>query len=373
MPSAVIVGAGIFGSSLAHRLAGSGWNVTLVEQYTAGHVRAASGGESRLIRFSHGPGDWYTRSARRALDLWRELEEESGVSVLVQSGVAWFARSEDGWEATSERVLREQGIAVERLTPDEGARLFPSFDGSGLAFILFEPDAGVLRARDATRVMAEQAVARGARFLHGRAQPEGAAVLLDGEVLEADRVVWACGAWLKGVFGELVDLRVTKQDVFFFGAPPEWQMPAVPAWVEYDGACYGTGDLDGRGFKASPDSEGPPFDPDADDRVASGEGEQVARAYLAGRFPALADAPLVGTRTCPYSLTADTNFIVAPHPEHDDVWLLGGGSGHGFKHGPALAEYVERLLKDEEPPDPRLGLDPREAGGSLRTAGERPR
>jgi sarcosine oxidase len=346
--------------------------VTLVEQYTPGHVRAASGGESRLIRCSHGPGDWYTRSARRALDLWRELEEESGTSLLVQSGVAWFARAEDGWEATSERVLRAEGIPVERLAPDEGARLFPSFDGSGLAFVLFEPEAGVLRARDATRVMAEQAVARGARFVHGRARPEQGAVALDDEVLEAEHVVWACGPWLKGLFGDLVDLRVTQQDVFFFGAPPEWQMPAVPAWVEYDGACYGTGDLDGRGFKASPDAEGPPLDPDADDRVASRDGEQVARAYLSVRFPALAGAPLVGTRTCPYSLTGDTNFVVAPHPEHDQVWLLGGGSGHGFKHGPALAEYAERLLNGVEPPDPRFGLEPRESGGSLRTAGERP-
>jgi sarcosine oxidase len=371
MPGVVIVGAGIFGASLAHRLAGSGWDVTLVEQYTPGHVRAASGGESRLIRFAHGPDAWYTRSARRALDLWRELEEESGASLLVPSGVAWFARGEDGWEATSERVLREQQIPVERLAPDEGGRLFPSFESAGLAFVLFEPEAGVLRARDATRVMTEQAVSRGARFLHGRALPDGPAVRLNGERLEADHVVWACGAWLKSVFGELVALRVTQQDVFFFGAPPAWQMPGVPAWVEYDGSCYGTGDLDGRGFKASPDREGPPLDPDADDRVASPDGEREARAYLSSRFPALAGAPLVGTRTCPYSLTEDTNFVIAPHPEHEHVWLLGGGSGHGFKHGPALAEYVERLLKAEEPPDPRFGLGPRQSGDSLRTAGGR--
>jgi sarcosine oxidase len=373
MPTVLIVGAGIFGASLAHRLAGSGWEVTLVEQYTPGHVRAASGGESRLIRFAHGADSWYTRSARRAFDLWRELEEESGASLLVQSGIAWFARAGSDWEGESERVLREQEIPVERLAPDEAASLFPSFDGSDLAFVLFEPEAGVLRARDATRVMADQAVARGARFVHGQARPYRGTVTLDGERLEADHVVWACGPWLKDLFPGVADLRVTQQDVFFFGAPPEWQMPAVPAWVDYAGAVYGTGDLDGRGFKAAPDREGPELDPDADDRVASPAGEEQARAYLASRFPALARAPLVGTRSCPYSLTGDTNFLIAPHPEHEHVWLLGGGSGHGFKHGPALAEYVERLLKAEEPPDPRFGLGPREAGGSLRTAGGRPR
>ncbi|HET7856788.1 MAG TPA: FAD-dependent oxidoreductase [Gaiellaceae bacterium] len=371
MPSAVVVGAGVFGASLAHRLAGSGWETTLVEQYVPGHVRAASAGESRLIRFSHGAGSWYTRSASRALDLWLELERESGAQLLVQAGVAWFAGDEDGWEAESERVLTEEGITTERLSPEEAARLFPSFNGEGLSFVLVEPQAGVLRARDATRVLAEQAVARGARLVTATARPDGAAVVTGDEQFEADVVVWACGAWLARLFPGLVDLRVTKQHVYFFGAPADWQTPGVPAWVDYDGAVYGAGDLDGRGFKASPDREGPEFDPDTDDRAPSAEGERAARGYLAFRFPTLADAPIVGTRTCPYSLTADTNFLVARHPEHESVWLLGGGSGHGFKHGPALAEYVERLLDGSEEPEPTFGLGPRDPGASLRTAGSR--
>jgi len=158
--SAVVVGAGVFGGSLALRLASSGWDVTLVEQYPPGHVRAASGGESRLIRFSHGASSWYTRSAWRALQLWRELEQETGTELFVPSGVAWFFRTSNGWGAESERVLQEEGIPVERLSPDEAARLFPSFDGQGLSSVLYEPEAGVLRARDATRLIAEQAVER---------------------------------------------------------------------------------------------------------------------------------------------------------------------------------------------------------------------
>ena len=366
MPSAVVVGAGVFGGSVALRLVSSGWEVTLVEQYPPGHVRAASGGESRLIRSSHGSGAWYTRSSRRALELWRELERESGADLLVPSGVAWFFSEADGWGAESERVLREEGVPVERLAPEEGARLFPSFDGEGLVSILYEPEAGVLRARDATRVIAEQAITRGARFVSGTAAPEGERVSVNGEQLEADRIVWAGGAWLAGLFPGLVDLRVTRQDVYFFGAPAGWQSPSVPAWVDFDGGIYGVGDLDGRGFKASPDSEGPDFEPDAEDRVPSAEKEQEARAYIALRFPALAGAPLVGTRSCPYSLTADTNFLVAPHPEHERVWLVGGGSGHGFKHGPALAEYVQGLLEEREVPDAVFGLGARPPGGGLR-------
>ena len=224
----------------------------------------------------------------------------------------------------------------------------------------------MLRARDATRVTVELAIERGAHFVTGTAAPDGDAVLVGDDRLEADRIVWAGGAWLAGLFPELVDLRVTRQDVYFFGAPAGWQAPSIPGWVDFDNGVYGVGDLDGRGFKASPDREGPPFDPDAGERVPSEEKEREAREYVALRFPALAGAPLVGTRSCPYSLTEDTNFLITPHPEHEHVWLFGGGSGHGFKHGPALAEYVEKLLDGSEQPDPMFGLGARSPGGGLR-------
>jgi sarcosine oxidase len=367
--TAVVVGAGVFGSSVAHRLTLAGWGVTLVDRYPPGHVRAASGDESRLIRFSHGEDGWYTRSARRARGLWRELEEQTGAEVLVETGVAWLVRNEDGWEAASERTMRAEGVPVERLSPDDAADLFPSFDGEGLAFVLYEPEAGILRARVAVRLIVRVAVEGGAKLVGGMAWPDGAAVVVNGERLEADRVVWACGAWLPSIFPDLVKLRITKQDVFYFGAGVEWQTPSVPGWVDYDGAVYGLGDLDGRGVKVAPDREGPEFDPDRDPRIASSDGEREARRYIATRFPALADAPLVGTRTCPYSLTPDTHFLIAPHPEDERVWLLGGGSGHGFKHGPALGEYVAGLLEGREAPDPRFGLETRYPAPNLRTAG----
>jgi glycine/D-amino acid oxidase-like deaminating enzyme len=363
VPSAVVVGAGVFGAAVARRLALSGWEVTLVEAVAPGHVRAGSGGESRLIRCSHGDDVWHTRSARRALDLWLQIDRD----LVVQSGVAWFARRDDGWEAASERVLRAEGIVCERVAAGE---LFPGVVDDDLAFTLFEPEAGILRARKATRALAEQAVAAGARLELARAQPDGAAVMAAGERLEADRVVWACGAWLPGLFPGLIELLITQQDVFFYGADASWRTPGVPGWVDYDGAAYGLGDLDGRGVKISPDVEGPPFDAESDPRVALEANERLARAYLRHRFPLLATAPLVGTRTCQYELTADTNFVCAPHPDHDGrVWLLGGGSGHGFKHGPALAERVEAWLTGVEPPDPRLALGPRAPARGLRTAG----
>ena len=157
MGSAVIVGAGAFGGSLAWWLARTGWEVTLVDQFAPGDPRATSGGESRLIRCGHGSDSHYTASARRARTLWRELEAESGEDLMVECGVCWFARSDDGWEAETAVELTAQGIPHERLEPDAGISLFPSFDPAGLAFILVEPEAGVLRAQRATRALARQA------------------------------------------------------------------------------------------------------------------------------------------------------------------------------------------------------------------------
>lgn len=355
--SASIVGAGIFGASLAYRLACNGWEVTLYERHEPGHPGAASGGESRLIRYSHGDGAWYARSAWRARELWRELEAETGRELFVESGVAWLAHADDGFEAQSERLLRAEGIPVERLDPDAARELFPSFEPGDLRFVLWEPQAGVLRARQATLATVEAGERAGVRLVHEVATP--------GDV-RGDLVVWACGAWLPQLFE--LPVRVTKQDTLYFAAEA-WDMPAVPAWVDYDRAIYGHGNLDGLGVKVAPDDEGPPFDPEHDERLVSPETERTARDYLAERFPTLADAPLVGGVVCQYALTTDTNFVIARHPERDGEWIFGGGSGHGFKHGPALAEYVARIVTGEEEPDARFALGPRMGGPSLRTAG----
>ncbi len=373
----VIVGAGTFGASLAWTLARAGEEVVLVDQFEPGDARATSGGESRLIRCAHGSDELYTASARRARALWRELEAESGDELMVDIGMAWFAQREDGWEGESERAMTAQGIPCERLDAAEAVKLFPSLGTDDLAFVLYEPEAGVLRAQRAVRALARQAVAHGAQLVRGRAVPDGdAAVLAAGaapvfrreERLEGDAVVWACGPWLGRLFGELVPLTVSQQELLFFDGGPAWRSPGVPGFVDYDLAMYGTGDLDELGVKVALDEEGPPLDPDAE-LPPAGATERDVRGYLARRFPALADAPLKEGRCCRYELSADSNFIAARHPEHPGTWIVGGGSGHGFKHGPALAEKVADALRGGEPLPTRFGLGRRAAGRSFRTAG----
>jgi len=362
----VIVGAGTFGASLAWQLARTGHGVTLVDQFEPGDRRATSGGETRLIRCSHGAHADYTAMARRARTLWRELERESGADLLIECGVAWFAHREDGWEAASERTLVAQGIPAER---HDVASLFPSFRSDDLTFTLLEPEAGVLRAQRAVQTLAAQATTHGARVIRARARPDGATVLLDdGMRLEGDVVVWACGGWLAQLFPLLVTLKVTRQELLFFDGGPAWQAAEVPAWVDYDHAMYGTSDLDGLGVKAALDLEGPPLDPDAalDDAPTT---EPAVREYLRLRFPALEHALLAEARSCRYELSPDSHFVAAPHPEHAGVWLLGGGSGHGFKHGPAMAERVAAALCGGAPLPERFALGERSPANSLRTAG----
>jgi sarcosine oxidase len=378
MPSALVIGAGVFGASLADRLAREGWEVTLVDRFEPGHARAESGGETRLIRCSHGPEAFYARSARRAFEQWREL----GEGVLVESGVAWFARREDGWEADSERVLRGAGIPVERMSPEQGARLFPSVTVDDVAFVLYEPEAGVLRAADGVRALVRRAREAGARVLIGEARPDGGRVRVEGgeaaaaspgeaaaRTLEADAVIWACGAWLGKLFPDLLPMRVTFQQLVLFEAPPHWN---GPGWVDFDAAFYGHARVEGIGFKVGPDMDGVEVDPDARPLEATAEGIAIAREYLGHRFPALAGAAVASAPGCHYGLTPDGQFIFARHPEHEHVWLLGGGSGHGYKHGPALAEHVAAVLAGAAQPEPRFALGERAPTRSLRTAGATP-
>jgi len=351
--SAVVVGAGVFGASTARELTRRGWAVSVVEQYTAGNVRSGSGGETRLLRFSHGDADWYTLRARRALELWRDLETKTGVQLFEPVGVAWFETGDDDFTQRSEQALRRLGIACERLTPAESKRLYPSLGVDGLRSTLYEPEAGVLYARLATRTL-----------LRGLSVETACPTPADPP--RTDVVVWACGSWLPGLFPELVEQRISRRDVFYAGVDGTWA--GRPAFCDYAGPYYGHGELGGLGFEVAWDGPGAEIDPDTLERLPDPESERLAREYLGRRFPALADAPLVGSRVCQYDLTADTHFLFDRHPEHTGWWLLGGSSGHGFKHGPALAEYVADCVEGRREPEPFHALGPREGHAGLRTA-----
>jgi len=356
--TALVVGAGVTGAAVARELARRGFDVTLAEQYGAGTVRSASGGDTRLLRAAHGDEEWYTRLAWRSRSLWLELQEATGERIWEPTGLAWFARRADGFEERSLARLAQAGVPHEWRSPEEAAVLFPSLGLDDLHGVLWEPDAGVLQARKATQLLAAEAERLGASVVSGRIVP--------GHEPAADVVVWACGAWLPSLFPTEVDIRIERRDVFFFGGDASWR--DTPGWVEYDAGFYGHGDVAGLGVKVAPDFASAEVDPDTLDRFPLREREDAAREYIAGRFPSLRGAPVIGARVCQYDLSTDTHFVFGRHSERPSWWLFGGGSGHGFKHGPALAEYIADCIEGRCEPEAFHALGARSGAAGLRSA-----
>jgi glycine/D-amino acid oxidase-like deaminating enzyme len=353
--NAVVVGAGVLGAALARALARAGCAVTIVDQHEPGDARAASVSRSRILRVAHGADAAQTRSALEARRLWLELERDTGASLYHEVGMAWFAPAGDpSWEEESRRTLEAEAVPVERLDPAAARRLFPALATGDLDHVLLEPRAGLLRPRAALRALLDDACAHGAELVRGRAEPAGPAAAVGSRRLDGDAVVWACGAWTPALFPELVRGVVIQQDALYLTVPDGWATPPVPVWGAYAEAATGAGDLGGDGFKIGLDVPGPPAELDRIDRAPLREHEAQARRYLARRFPGLEAAPLLATESCqtvlldprlaePEALLGGEVRLVR-HPDHEPVWLLGDGSGHAFKHAPAIAAAVCGVL-----------------------------
>ena len=363
----VVVGAGVFGTWTAHYLARGGADVTLVDAYGPGHSRSSSGDETRVVRCGYGPDAIYSEMARRSLAGWQELAARAGAGEPLwhPCGVLWMAAGDDPYTRHTYETLRAGGYPVERLAAAAVRDRFPVFDTEGLEMALHEPTCGVVLARRSVRALAHELQRGGVRLVRARVRPVEAGVVRsvqtdDGRRLEADAFVFACGAWLPGLFAALQGrIRPTRQVVVYFGTPAgdaRFEPDRFPAWIDFPAGIYGTPDIGGRGVKVGIDRHGPPLDPDTVDRLADDESLAMARAWLARRVPALARAPIVETRVCQYENTATGDFLIDRLPGHEHVWVAGGGSGHGFKHGPAVGEHAAHMVLTGAAPHPRFAF-----------------
>lgn len=369
----VVIGAGAFGAWTTHHLATRGANVTLVDAYGPANARASSGDESRIIRCGYGADVIYSRWARRSLELWQQQFDRIGTGqapLFHRCGVLWLASGNDPYTRATIDTLQGEGFPVSLLDPERLRAQFPHIAATDVARGLFEPDCGVLMARRAVQTLVANLVERGVRLLRGRVTADALTGrgdrlshvrTLDGETLSADAFVFACGPWLPQVFPDLLSdrIRPTRQVVIYFGIPAgddRFGPSHTPAWVDFAAGIYGVPDLEARGLKVGLDRHGPPFDPDRDDRVLDAASVQTARTWLRARMPALADAPVTESRVCQYENTATGDFLIDRHPEFDNVWIAGGGSGHGFKHAPAVGEHVAALVEGTSEPEPRFTL-----------------
>ncbi len=370
-PHIAVIGAGAFGGWTALHLLERGVRVTLLDAWGPGNSRASSGGETRIMRATYGPDQPYTELAARALKLWQKYERRWKKQFLHRTGVLWMVSSrDDAYERGSLAMLRESRIKFQELSTREMKKRWPQINFADVHWGIFEPECGYLDARASCQAVVDAFVAEGGAYRQLAVSSDGlesvplrSLTLSDGSRLKADHYVFACGPWLGKLFPETLGkiIRPTKQDIFFFGPPASdsrFTDAHLPVWGDHLSIdhgkrfFYGIPGSDRRGFKVADDTRGPAFDPTNGERIITQATLKRVREYVAFRFPAMKDAPLIETRVCQYEQTPDSHFIVDRHPRMNNVWLLGGGSGHGFKHGPALGEIMADLILKDGEPDP---------------------
>jgi sarcosine oxidase len=315
----------------------------------------------------YGADELYTRWSVRSLLQWKEFFGAEQRMLFQETGVLWLAGEEDLRLRQTIFTLKRCEVPFEEMDRAALEKKYPQIGFDDVTAGILEPKSGVLMARRAVPAVVENAVKRGAEYrLAQIATPRGSELLDSistsaGEQIVAGQFVFACGAWLAKLFPDVLGTRIfpSRQEVFFFGIPggdSRFAPPALPTWLFQHDLVYGMPDLEGRGLKIAFDHHGERVDPDTQSRTVTPEMTAAARKYVARRFPALRDAPIVETRVCQYENTSSGDFLIDRHPEMKNVWFAGGGSGHGFKHGPAVGEYIAGQILDGNTPEPRFSL-----------------
>ena len=366
----IVVGAGVFGAWTAWTLQRRGKRVLLVDAWGVAHNRASSGGETRLIRTEYAGNALYTRWAWESLAEWRALDKRHDAPLFHETGALYLYPQDSAKIDHSIAMQQELGIPIEKIAGPALVQRWPQIDFDGIAVGVMQPTMGALMARNAVQALAGDFVKAGGSFRQIAIDPPrpGAAVLdavtgSGGEALRATQFVFACGPWLPKLFPDVVGGRIvpTRQDVFFFAPAPgdaRFGGRHLPAWVDVSSPDlhYGFPDIEARGFKIALDTHGPKFDPDGSDRRITDQALADVRAYLARRFPDLARRPLADSRVCQYENTDNGHLLIDRHPRWSNAWIIGGGSGHGFKHGPAVGRYVADLALGTGKAEPDLAL-----------------
>ena len=366
-----VIGAGVFGAWTAEHLRRAGHRVTLVDMAGPANSRASSGGESRMTRGGYGKDEIYTRMSFDSLPEWKALSDTSGLPIFIPHGVLFFSSRPGDYFDGSIAVHRNLGLPLEQMDGPQLQRRFPMIDFSGVIIGLYEPGFGALMARRAVQILVKNFVSAGGEYRHEavhtvqqQAGPAKSVRLASGASLEADAFVFALGPWLPKLFPDLLGKRIfaTRQEIFYF-APPRADdrfLPgAMPGWADFnDGDMfYGFPDLEARGVKFAHDRHGAYVDPDTQSRQPTRAALDEVIAFRDRRFPLLRGAAVTGAEVCQYENSSNGDFLIDRHPAMPNVVLVGGGSGHGFKHGPEVGRLAAQLVSGAGPqPEPRFTL-----------------
>jgi glycine/D-amino acid oxidase-like deaminating enzyme len=367
----VVIGAGAFGGWTAYYLRQLGASVRLVDAYGPGNSRATSGDETRGVRSSYGDrgqrAALWTAWANRAIDRWTAFDEEWGrrmkLRLFFKTGDLIFRQGPETFTERTQEMWTKLKIPFKVVSVDDVARQYPVLNLANVGFALYDPRAGVVRARRACEVVAEAFRQSGGDVLMGHAAlgDRQAGRLLNirttgpAATLTASMFVLAVGPWFPKFIPHVMAARMRTPlgHVHYFGTPPgddRFTFPNLPSFNFPGVTGWAALPPDNRGFRVRLRGSAP-TDPDTSDRAFDRSHDALARQFLAERFPALASAPLLETRACHYDMSASGNFIIDRHPEFENVWIAGGGTAEGFKFGPIVGEYTaRRVLGIEDDP-----------------------
>src|SRR4051812_6906941 len=354
----VVIGAGAFGGWTALYLREMGHSVTLIDQYGPGNSRATSGGETRQIRAVYGEREIYTKWVLEAFDRWKAREAEWGKKLFFRTGQLSIAPDWTKELLDTRTVFDRLRVPYEIIPPGDLARRYPQMRTEGHAAAMYTPGTGVLKAREGCLAVAQAFEKKGGRTVTAKVELGRRAgttlqdvALSNGRRVAAQTFVFACGPWLPKVFPAVMakKLETPRRAVFFYGTPAgdeRFTDPNFPTWSVPN--AYGFPSIEGKGFKIAPTFDRELVDPDTQEHALTADELRKGREFLTHWFPDLARQPLVDARICQREDSVDDHFIVDRHPELANVWMVGGGSGHGYKHGIMLGDYVARRVTGQD-------------------------
>jgi sarcosine oxidase len=357
---AIVVGLGGMGSATAYQLAGRGKRVLGLEKFSPAHDRGSSHGRSRIIRQAYFEDPAYVPLLLRAYELWEQLERETDQELMTLTGGLMIGRREDELVSGSVESAEEHGLPYELLDADEIRARFPPFSPDPETVALFEEKAGFVRPEETVKAHLDRAASLGAdlRFeepvLSWEVSGEGVRVETHAGSYEAERLVLSPGAWAPQLLADLgIPLEVERQVMYWF-EPTGGLEPFLPdrfpifIWEPDDGNMfYGfPAQDDDRGIKSAFfRAGGVPTTPETIDREVQGEEIDFIRGYLAEHVPDLAGRCL-DARACMYTNTPDLHFVISAHPEHPQVAIACGFSGHGYKFCSVVGEILADLATE---------------------------
>ena len=359
-----VFGAGIWGACSAYHLNKSGADVELYDMWGPGNSKSGSGGASRIIRLTYGDDKIYTELTNDSFDFWKQLSDENNRQLYDECGMLWLVSQEDSSYVTqSKKHIENIGRSIQKIPKSEAKKKYPSINFDDINEIYFEKKAGALMSSRCCKNIARKFKKNGGKFFMGQVKIDeknlntNNSISFNGKAIDADKYIIACGPWNRVLLPNMLQklTYISRQEVYYFSVPNNqanaFNLNSMPCWLdlnEDNPSYYGIPFHLNKGFKIAYDERTTLFDPDKSDRIPLPELVDRTKSYLYHRFPQLKGHPITEARVCQYENSLDGNFIINHHEKNNNLLVLSGSSGHGFKMGPGLGELVKDIVLENK-------------------------